>query len=488
MIRLISILTFVTLAGLIGLMQTGASGALPSGPLPMAAPIHTATPSQAGTPTPAEHPRRPSNPARAMLRPPLACRPASDGKPAAWQAMGRTADIDPLTEAGRWELFGRGVLNDVFFVDSSYGWAAGSGVWRTTDSGATWRRIPLLVGTAFYRIVFADRTRGWVLGHDNRILRTEDGGETWLPACGGFNDSSPFLLEYHAPNDVWSGGNSSRTEYYNWDYWGLWTHSADGGLTWAGDVLGSYIETLDFIDRAHGWVAIQDFWRVQEGCNHGLARTSDAGVTWAGTCLPVTSWDAAVTAVGFGSATHGWLAAGPTLWRSTDGGATWAEQRTFPGNLGWIQAETASRAWVQHGASLWHTTDGGVAWQLLTEAAPGRVSFRTTQEGWGTDGSSIFKTTDGGRTWRTIFTLPAARSLEWFWDALTGWRSNGSNMERTADGGATWRSAATGLLGIEAFRFVDARNGWAWHNASLGLAHTTDGGATWGPKTPAAPR
>ena len=138
-----------------------------------------------------------------------------------------------------------------------------------------------------------------------------------------------------------------------------------------------------------------------------------------------------------------------------------------------------ARAWVQHGASLWRTTDGGATWQLLTEAAPTRVSFRTTLEGWGTDGSSIAKTTDGGRTWRVIFTLPAARVTDWFWDALTGWRANGSNMERTTDGGATWRGAATGLQGIDAFKFVDARNGWAWHHASLGLTHTTDGGATW---------
>ena len=95
------------------------------------------------------------------------------------------ATVDPLTEAGRWELFGRGVIHDVFFVDSAYGWAAGTGVWRTTNAGTTWRRIPLLDGTTLRRIVFADRNRGWVLGHDNRILRTSDGGETWLPAHDG---------------------------------------------------------------------------------------------------------------------------------------------------------------------------------------------------------------------------------------------------------------------------------------------------------------
>ena len=116
-------------------------------------------------------------------------------------------DADPLTEAGRWELFGRGVLNDVFFVDGTYGWAAGTGVWKTTDGGATWRRIPLLAGTTLRRIVFADRNRGWALGHDNRVLRTEDGGETWQPALGGDNLDGPPVLEFQAPDDLWSGGN-----------------------------------------------------------------------------------------------------------------------------------------------------------------------------------------------------------------------------------------------------------------------------------------
>jgi len=385
-----------------------------------------------------------------------------------------TRTFTGLAEAGRWELFGRGALNDAFFVDSSYGWAAGTGVWKTTDGGTTWRRIPVLAGATLRRIVFADRTRGWALGHDNRILRTEDGGETWQPALGGDNLDGPPVLEFQAPDDLWIGGNHQMEGTSDWTQWGYSTHSTDGGLTWTQDTLYGYIETLDFFDQAHVWVEAES-----DPCTHLLARTLDAGETWTYTCLPVTSRDVTVAAIAFGSPTHGWLAADAALWRSTDGGATWAEQRTFPSNLSWIQAQDATRAWVQHDASLWRTTDGGATWQLLTEAAPARVSFRTSLEGWGTDGSAISKTTDGGRTWRAVFTQTAARSAEWFWDALTGWRPNSSHIERTTDGGATWRGAVTGLQGIDAFQFVDARNGWAWHNASLGLAHSTDGGATW---------
>ncbi len=84
---------------------------------------------------------------------------------------------------------------------------------------------------------------------------------------------------------------------------------------------------------------------------------------------------------------------------------------------------------------------------------------------------------DPGR-WEAVTPLPAA-SAPWYWDPLTGWRGDGAAMLRTTDGGATWQTAVTGLPAVDAFQFVDARNGWAWHNGSHSLAHTADGGATW---------
>ena len=98
-------------------------------------------------------------------------------------------------------------------------------------------------------------------------------------------------------------------------------------------------EALDFFDHEHGWVAGEDCWHID--CGHALARTLDAGQTWTYSCLPVTAW-ARPSPISFGSATHGWLAGGPTLWRSTDGGATWAEQHTFAADVNWLQAEDAA--------------------------------------------------------------------------------------------------------------------------------------------------
>ena len=99
------------------------------------------------------------------------------------------------------------MLNDVFFVDSAYGWAAGTGVWKTTDGGATWRRIPLLAGTTLRRIVFADRNRGWAWGttsHSPHRGRRRDLAASLRRRLGS------TVLEYQPPDDLWSGGTPAE--------------------------------------------------------------------------------------------------------------------------------------------------------------------------------------------------------------------------------------------------------------------------------------
>ena len=154
------------------------------------------------------------------------------------------------------------------------------------------------------------------------------------------------------------------------------------------------------------------------------------------------------------------------VWRSTDGGESWGQQAILPGVPTWVQAQDASRAWIGVGTTIVRTTDGGATWQPLAGSGPTRARFKTEALGWGVAGGSVFKTTDGGASWQTVFTLPPELP-PWYWDHLTGWRASGTEVQRTTDGGATWQAAATGLQAVEAFQFVDARNGWAWQDASL---------------------
>ena len=421
-----------------------------------------------------------------MTGPRAGTRPVSDDNPAAWQASGQTSspDADPLTEAGRWELFGGGgTLSDVFFVDGSYGWAAGTSVWKTTDGGTTWRRLPSLWGASLHRIVFADRNRGWALGDDNRVLRTEDGGETWMVSLSGSSRYYDPPLEYQPPNDLWTTGRYSPC-CEDFDYL---LHSTDGGRTWLDpgdppDTTSNGIEALDFFDRAHGWSVGSGFWLAQGNYGRVLVKTLDAGGTWTYTSLTMVPSNAAIGGISLGSVTHGWLAADAALWRSTDGGDTWAEQHIFPAKLTWLHTEDTTRAWAQHGASLGAPQMAARTGSFSARPPPTGCFSEPRSRGGARRAAVLPRRPTAVERGSVIFTLPAARLQEWFWDALTGWRSASATIERTTDGGATWQAANSGLQGIDAFKFVDARNGWTWHNASLGLAHTTDGGATWQPQ------
>ncbi len=167
---------------------------------------------------------------------------------------------------------------------------------------------------------------------------------------------------------------------------------------------------LQFVDERHGWMAVGPH----------IVATSDGGRTW------TTQYRGRLTGLAdlriqFSDIRHGWAISGvgPML-KTTNGGATW--QRAPGTDAGWrsiqfvdrrigwgIQLEPEHRARLL--GSLMATKDGGVTWQ--TEHAPGssRVApgvrrpsadaacFVDEKTGWVTGGATIWSTPDGGGRW-----------------------------------------------------------------------------------------
>jgi len=416
--------------------------------------------------------------------------PAIDAPAPWWNRLSlseTTTRFVGLEEAGRWEWAGGGALNDVFFLDADHGWAAGNGLWKTTDGGATWQHVSVLANSMLSSVVFADTRRGWAGGSD-ALWRTEDGGASWIPASINGNVKEINVV---GSDEVWAvsywqvQGNENSLVYRS--------REGSAKMTWQevtylgyGPFAGGH-----FSLPGYGWLTVNAQWYEPHGPTAYLAMTTDGGETWRE--LGYGTWDAEPDArlrfgdVSFGSSSHGWLLGrygdnppqSSFVWHSTDSGLTWTVQISATQPFTWVQAWDADHAWLGQGRTLLATGDGGATWETLTDSAPPTVRFRTAQEAWGVDGASILKTTDGGHSWQTIFTTPG-RAPEWFYDHRHGWRFPGGGVvERTTDGGGAWQVGNTGLPAIDGYRFVDAVHGWAWHNASLALAHTTDGGATW---------
>ncbi len=94
-----------------------------------------------------------------------------------------------------------GNLNDIWFQDADNGWAVGTPglLLRTRDGGRSWQLRPPPAGGVFRSIRFDARGRGFLAG--DRLLVSEDGGETWMPA--GLETREALVGVLPVRDEVW---------------------------------------------------------------------------------------------------------------------------------------------------------------------------------------------------------------------------------------------------------------------------------------------
>lgn len=173
----------------------------------------------------------------------------------------------------------------------------GDGVYKSTDSGKTWKNIGLMNTQSISRIRIHPKNPDIVyvsaLGHpygpnsERGIFKTADGGKTWKKIlykgdrAGGedliIDPTNPEIIYatiwqvYRTPYKMWGGGGAS----------GLFK-STDGGETWteltnkpgmpAGPV-GKIGVTVSPADSKR-------VWAIVEAKDGGLYRSDDGGMTW----------------------------------------------------------------------------------------------------------------------------------------------------------------------------------------------------------------
>jgi photosystem II stability/assembly factor-like uncharacterized protein len=106
-------------------------------------------------------------------------------------------------------------LYDVCFIDTNTGWAVGSAgsIIKTTDGGVTWM-VQSDSGNVLRSCTFIDANNGWIAGENGTILKTTDGGNLWIEDTLLIGDISDY--EYHP--DVWVGrapaGNATQAKIF----------------------------------------------------------------------------------------------------------------------------------------------------------------------------------------------------------------------------------------------------------------------------------
>jgi photosystem II stability/assembly factor-like uncharacterized protein len=198
------------------------------------------------------------------------------------------------------------------------------------DHGKTWRQAKVPTRASLTAVYFHTETLGWAVGHDETILRSEDGGESWTSTHAAPEKEQPLL-------DVWF--RDAETGFAFGAY-GTILASTDGGRTWtqqpfepkplieapkaAGAKSDEYLDEGAASDSHLNAVARAEDGRLYLAAEAGhLFRSDDAGASWLelpspyeGSFFGVLPLDGPVV-LAFGLRGH--------LYRSEDAGASWRE-------------------------------------------------------------------------------------------------------------------------------------------------------------------
>ena len=298
------------------------------------------------------------------------------------------AFVAPVAAQQGWVAARRGLagkdLNTVYFADSKRGWIGGDAgqVVRTEDGGRSWVRQQIATDAGVNDIYFRDKEDGYLLA-GNAIHTTTDGGQTWREAHkfapGDFGGATPELysVRFTGKKRGWVVGSVSRGDNV---VDSLLLRTDDGGESWQRKNVPVRVELihLDFDGDKRGWIV---------GDRGTVLHTADGGDSWVG---QKTGTTATLYHVDFADKEDGWaVGERATVLRTTDGGATW------------IAVDIAAL--------------GGRA-TLLS------VAFAGEEEGWIVGrGGMILRSSDGGRTWvrqesrttQNLYALVVGKSRAW---------------------------------------------------------------------------
>ncbi|MDQ3936567.1 MAG: YCF48-related protein, partial [Actinomycetota bacterium] len=338
---------------------------------------------------------------------------------------------------------------------------------------------PLPQGRSLHDLAFAGGGRGYAVGDFGTILRTDDGGSTWIGLSTGLTVDLRHVRTITGDSFVAAGGCALR-------------RSDDAGqsfrrLPWTASDLRctSSIAAVFFASSNVGYLMLD---------NGNVLRTSDGGETWARrTAVPQTratnpSSQARPSDLFFVDENTGLAAIGANiLYRTRDGGSTWTPVTNPHAAVRGLWFTNGSDGYAVGDAGLViKSDDGGQTWGDRTTGATDdnlraiRCADSSTCVVTTGRGNELLRTTNGADSFTSV--SPATKRL--FAAAFSsGSRAVAVGQEGTTvisnDAAETFSRVGDELGGaFTSLRAATSSTAYAFGRAGS-LARTTDGGQTW---------
>ena len=340
-----------------------------------------------------------------------------------WTPLGPAPIVNGQTSGGG-PVSGRiaGLAGDPTNPNIDYIAAAGGGVWKTTDAGASWTPLTDNQSTLFMGAIAVAPSNGQVIyagtGEANNsldsfygrgVLVSQNGGSTWtLTTAGGAFDRETMAriavdptnpaVAYAAVADFGSNGlfNGNAGIWKTTNFGASWTDTTKAaGL----DTYSPYSDVV--LNAANPQILYAAIGRYDGVSTNGVIESTNGGTSWTylSNGIPQGSVDGniklaisptnpnvlyASIANGTQSGTFGALRG---LYETTNGGTSWVQQTNTPnylGNQGWydntIAVDPANPSIVYAAGQLNYSNntdaivesqDGGSSWFDLTTGADG---------------------------------------------------------------------------------------------------------------------